>query len=257
MMINKGRAAKMMLAALATTTLVGCADYTTQQGLKAPESEMDSNEGVNRFFYAVNNAIDAVLIKPITYVYRSIVPETGREMVSNFVHNLGSPVYFGNSVLQGDVENSFAVFWRFALNTTVGVGGLFDVAESNGLRARDADFGQTMAVWGVPSGDYTFVPVFGPGTVRDTFGRLVDLAMNPSFWAKDNWYGYAQAGITILDTRSRNYTLIEDTKRTSLDPYATFRSGYMQRRTAEIRKAQAVHQKGNAAPAQKPVATKP
>lgn len=230
------------LTLTAALALTGCADYTNQAALDDPDTNADEYEGFNRAMYSVHNAIDIVILKPITAAYRFVVPETGRTMVTNFVHNLGSPVFLANSVLQGDVDNSVNTFWRFTVNTTFGIGGLFDVATEAGLKARDADFGQTMAVWGVGSGAYVFVPVMGPGTVRDSVGRLVDFVWNPSVWARSNGYAYAQTAITIVDKRSQLYTVINDVQRTSLDPYATFRSGYMQRRVAEIRKAMAVHE---------------
>lgn len=232
---------KRALCVLCAMTLAGCADYTNRQALKEPDVKADPNEGFNRAMFAIHNALDNVIIRPVTSVYRWAVPETPRGWVSNFVHNLGSPVFFVNSVLQGDPNNSFATFWRFSLNTTVGLGGLLDVASESGLKARDADFGQTLAVWGVPSGSYVFIPVFGPGTLRDTTGRFIDLAFNPTVWIHPTWYSYAQAGITIVDTRSRNYTLIDDINRSSLDPYATYRSGFLQRRTAVIKTARDVH----------------
>lgn len=237
------------IALVASLSLSACADFTNQKVLDDADANPDSNESFNRAMYSVHNAVDTVLLRPVATGYRFVMPEKGREMVSNFVHNLGSPVFFANSVLQGDVNNSFATFWRFVVNTTMGVGGLFDVASSAGLKARDADFGQTMAVWGVPSGSYVFVPVMGPGTMRDSFGRVVDFMWNPSFWARDNGWTYAQTAITIVDKRSQVYTLVDDVNRTSVDPYATFRSGYLQKRVSEIRTALAVHST--------PAATKP
>ncbi len=231
----------LALAFTAAAALTACADFTNQRAMDNPDLDPDPQEGINRVMFSIHNAIDTVLLKPVAYVYRAVMPEFGRNAVSNFVHNLGSPVFMANSVLQGDVDNSAAVFWRFTLNTTIGIGGLFDVADTAGIQARDADFGQTLAVWGVGSGPYTFIPIIGPGTTRDTFGRIVDIVWNPSVWARESWYSYAQFGITVVDRRAANYTLIDDIFRTSLDPYATFRSGYLQKRTSDIRKAKDVH----------------
>jgi len=227
---------KRALACMAAFALVGCADYTTRKAQNDPDINPDPYEGFNRAMFGVNKALDAAIIRPVTYVYRNTVPDGGQRAVTNFVHNLGSPVVFVNSVLQGDQQNSFATFWRFMVNTTFGVGGLFDVASEAGLKNRDADFGETLATWGVPSGNYLFLPVFGPGTERDTFGRVVDIFFNPTVWISPSWPSYAQFGLTVVDKRSTNWTLIEDTFKTSLDPYATFRSGYLQRRTSEISK---------------------
>lgn len=237
MMVSISGRAKRWALALASATLLGaCADYTNQAALNA-DVEADPLEGFNRAMFGVNTALDKAVIRPVTYVYRGVVPEGGRESVSNFVNNIYSPVVLANSVLQGDQENSFATFWRFVVNTTFGIGGLFDVASTAGLKNRDADFGQTLAVWGAGSGPYLVLPILGPGTLRDSFGKGVDILINPVTWADEEWYGYALAGVTIVDTRSRNFTAIDDVYRTSLDPYVTFRSGYLQRRAREIRQA--------------------
>jgi len=234
--LKRAGVACMLLASL---MLAGCADFTNPQALNEPMSKADPGERLNRGMFFVHTFLDNMAIRPVTSVYRGVMPDYGKQRVSAFVHNLGSPVYFANSVLQGDVDNSFAVLWRFVLNTTVGLGGIFDVASEAGLRADDRDFGETLAVWGFGSGEYTFLPVFGPGTMRDSIGRFVDILWNPSLWMHEEWPGYAQAGLTIVDTRSRHWNTIEDIYRNSLDPYATFRSAYLQKRTATITKLKA------------------
>src|SRR5262245_54122137 len=126
-MRQSGWMKSLVIAVLAAGLLTGCADITNQRTLDNPNAQVDPNEGFNRAMFGVNNAIDTVVLRPVAWTYR-ILPETPRGWVSNFVHNLGSPVYFINSILEGDVNNTFAVFWRFTLNTTIGLGGLLDVA---------------------------------------------------------------------------------------------------------------------------------
>lgn len=225
--------AGLMLA----TTLSSCADYTTREALDNPPENADPLEGFNRAMFAVNVGMDRAVIRPVTVVYRAVMPETGRNMVSNFLENLSAPVVFGNSVLQGDQQNSFATFWRFVINTTFGIGGLFDVASSAGLKNRDTDFGQTMAVWGVNSGAYLVLPILGPGTLRDSAGVGVDILMDPVTWMYEDWYSYAEAGARVVDRRSTYFKTFDDLYRSSLDPYVTFRSVYLQRRTAQIQEA--------------------
>lgn len=229
---------KLSLALLGSLALMlsACADYTNQKALNSAEVEVDPAEPLNRIMYDIHTGLDTVIFRPVASAYRFVMPEFGRDAVSNFVRNLASPVVFVNSVLQGDQENTFATFWRFVINTAFGLGGLIDVASDGGLKNRSADFGQTLYVWGVDSGPYTFLPVFGPGTVRDSFGRVVDIFFNPTVWFDEPWLSYAQAGITIVDARSSNYTTINDIYDNSLDPYATFRSGYLQKRTNELNK---------------------
>jgi phospholipid-binding lipoprotein MlaA len=234
-----------VLALAAAFSLSACADYTNTPSVKqsaqvdADESSLDEDplEPMNRAFFRGNKTLDQVILRPIAYVYNSVVPDVGRRAVSNFLDNVQSPVVFANSALQGDVNNSFAVFWRFVINTTVGLGGINDVAASGGLKARDADFGQTLATYGVPSGAYIVLPLIGPGTLRDTSGRGVDLVLDPVTWAHDDAWGFAKAGANGVDFRSNNMRLLDDLYNNSVDPYATFRSAYLQRRAKEVGEA--------------------
>lgn len=218
----------------------GCADLTNPDRANVEAERVtpiDPWEPFNRGMFELNTTIDGLVVKPLTQIYRGVVPQEGRDAVTNVLRNLGAPVNLVNSVLQGDVQNSFAVFWRFVLNSTFGLAGIRDFAgEDAQLYARNADFGQTLAVLGVPSGPYTFMPFFGPGTTRDTVGRIVDILMNPFSYADVPWPPIYTT-VTVLDRRSVNMSLIDDVFRDSLDPYATFRSGYLQRRASEIKKA--------------------
>jgi phospholipid-binding lipoprotein MlaA len=143
-------------------------------------------------------------------------------------------------VLQTDPQNSFASFWRFTLNTTVGVGGLFDVASEAGLKYRQTDFGQTMAIYGADAGPYIVLPIIGPSNTRDGIGRVADAFMNPfNYVDQGPGLSIAMWSATAVDKRSTNMKLIDDIYRTSLDPYTTFRSGYTQKRNSDIRRAKA------------------
>jgi phospholipid-binding lipoprotein MlaA len=216
--------------------LSGCTKMPQNQ---QPEQAIDEDplEPMNRFVFEFNKIVDNVLLRPITVVYRTIVPEPGREMVSNALVNLYTPVVFGNSVLQGDPQNSFATLWRFLINSTVGIGGAFDVASEAGLKNRPADFGQTLAMYGAEPGPYIVLPLIGPSNGRDAVGRLADAFMNP-FNYIDEGFSYAMWGAGAVDARSNNMKLIDDVYKTSLDPYATFRSGYTQKRASDIRRAE-------------------
>lgn len=202
-------------------------------------SENDPWEPFNRGMYRLNYVIDGLVLKPITQVYRGVMPERGQTMVHNFVINLEEPITFGNSVLQGDPENSFTSLWRFLLNSTIGVGGLFDVASEVGLKGRVTDFGETLALYGVESGPYLFLPILGPSGARDGIGRVADAFMHPAMYVDGNGTSIALWSITAVDTRSDKYDLIEDIQKTSLDPYVTFRSYYTQHRANNIKKARA------------------
>lgn len=199
--------------------------------------DQDPLEGMNRGVYRFNYAVDKGILKPAAQIYRGVVPEPGREMVTNFLGNWYSPVVFTNSVLQGDPQNSFATLWRFLLNTTFGVGGLFDFASAAGLKNRPADFGETLAMYGVCSGPYIVLPILGPSNARDALGRLTDAFINP-FNYIDSGLSMSIAGATAIDARSNNMKLLDDIYSSSLDPYSTFRSGYIQKRASDIRRAE-------------------
>ncbi len=202
----------------------------------------DTFEGFNRVMYKFNYGLDMVIIRPITQGYRFIVPQAGRIAVSNVVENLYSPVTFGNSVLQGDPQNSFATLWRFILNTTFGLGGVIDFAGQAGLHNRPADFGETMALCGVDSGPYLVLPFIGPSSVRDGIGRVGDAVMNP-FTYTPYEVSIPYAAVSITDARSRSGKVIDDIYDNSIDSYETFRSAYLQKRAADIAKADASREK--------------
>lgn len=197
-------------------------------------SEADPIEPVNRGIFKFNQVVDGVALKPAAQVYRGVVPEEAREGVSNAFSNLKSPVSFVNSVAQGNTEQAFTVLWRFILNTTFGVGGIFDFAGHHGLKASHEDFGQTLGRYGSGPGPYLVLPLIGPSNVRDGVGFVADMFSDPTTYALDRTEGAILAGGKVLSARSDNYEIIEDLEKNSLDPYATFRSVYLQRREKEI-----------------------
>ena len=210
--------------------------------------DSDPLEGLNRGFYQFNTAVDGLVLRPVSSVYRGVVPDQGRLMVSNFLDNINAPVDLANSILQGDDVNSFATLWRFLINTTFGLGGLFDAADGIGLKARHADFGETLAFYGADTGVYLVLPLIGPSDLRDGIGKGVDAFLQPVNWSNDWWPSVALAAAKGVDFRSNNMELIDGIYRDSVDPYATFRSGFLQKRAAEIRKAKASRGKAIAAP---------
>lgn len=195
----------------------------------------DPLEPLNRLIFSFNMFLDRIFIKPVAKMYRFVVPEIGRKGVRNVLVNLTEPVTLVNSVLQGDAENSFSTFWRFSINSTIGIGGLFDVAKYGGLEHRAEDLGQTFGKYGAGSGYYLMLPLMGPSNTRDLVGTVGDSFMDPYNYLVD---GYGVAGRTVLtglDSREQLIELIDDIQESSLDPYATFRSLYTQRRSDEIK----------------------
>lgn len=210
---------------------------------QAEIDDLDSLETFNRVMYKFNYTLDKAVLKPVTAGYRYVVPSTGRTMVSNFLNNLNSPVVFVNSLLQGDPQNSFATLWRFALNTTFGLGGLVDFAGNAGLKNRPADFGQTLAMYGVDSGSYVVLPLFGPSSVRDAVGFAADSAIDPLSYTGRLEVIIPRVTMTAIDARSRGGAVLDDIYENSIDPYATLRSAYLQKRASDIRRAEFSRQK--------------
>lgn len=199
----------------------------------------DPLEPTNRVFYAINNGIDTVLLRPVAIVYRQ-VPGAIRRPVHNLLTNMNAPVGFANNVLQAHPRKAGDMMMRFLINSTVGVGGLFDVATDWGYPDNEADFGLTMAVWGVGSGPFLFLPVLGPSNPRDATGFAVDVAADPLTWIGfdgSQTLAWSRLGLSAADTRERYLDQIDNIKKTALDPYATFRSLYRQNREEKINRA--------------------
>lgn len=197
----------------------------------------DPWEGFNRRMYAAHTGIDRVALAPAARGYRAATPSWMRAGVSNALRNLRAPVSFANQVLQGDVGEAGKTAAGFALNSTFGLLGLFDVATPSGIETREEDFGQTLAVWRVPEGPFLFVPALGPTTVRDFSGRLVDTALNPLTWAKGADSGLARAGVqgaTAIATRESLLDSVEQIEATSIDAYVSYRSNYTLLRNSAI-----------------------
>lgn len=195
----------------------------------------DPIEPINRAIFKFNQVVDGVALKPISKIYRGVVPEWGRDRVSNFLYNVSEPVTVVNSVFQGDAENAFTSVWRLIINTTFGLLGTFDAASEVGLKPRKEDFGQTLAVWGVGEGPYIVLPILGPSDLRDTVGLGVDYASNPINWGRytssDERTGLMVA--KALDARTSLLDITDEIDRTSLDPYSSYRSFYLQKRRSD------------------------
>ncbi|MFA5040616.1 MAG: VacJ family lipoprotein [Bdellovibrionales bacterium] len=204
------------------TLLVACADVPKSPEAQAEALEInDPLEPMNRAIFNVNDFLDRLLIKPATEVYRFIVPTFLRERVANVLSNLGEPVTFANNMLQGKAGSAGVTAQRFAVNTVVGVGGLFEVADGWDLAKQHGDFGQTLSAWGLGSGPYLVLPLFGPSNFRDAAGLGVDMIMSP-------WQYFAEAhGKTVRDTYLITSFVAEGLTRREavLDEYDALRSG--------------------------------
>ncbi|UFN49561.1 VacJ family lipoprotein [Roseomonas sp. OT10] len=204
------------------------------------EQTNDPAEPTNRVLFAIHQGIDQVVLRPAAQAYRAVVPPPVRRGVSNVLGNLRSPVIALNDALQGETQRFGTTMGRFLLNSTIGLGGIFDVASDLGLPPHNSDFGQTLGKAGLGEGPFLFIPILGPSNPRDLLGQGVDTAANPFTylnWGDSSWtdvYRYGRTGLTVLDTRESLLDAVDAVNETSLDPYATFRSAYRQQRQRAI-----------------------
>jgi phospholipid-binding lipoprotein MlaA len=218
-------------ALLAASLLTACATTPGHQ----LAAERDPYEKTNRGIYKFNRAIDKAAVKPATKVYRAVVLKAAQRGITNFFNNVDEPFSFINSLLQGKVEQAMRTFGRFAINTTLGVGGLADHATDMGLPEEPEDFGQTLGVWGVNSGPYLMLPFFGPSTIRDAVGFGVERVGDPFRIAVgelklSTTESIGATGLELADTRSYVMDTADPLLEGSADEYATVRSAFLQYR---------------------------
>ena len=203
----------------------------------------DCFEKVNRGIFAFNQGIDKVIFKPLATGYRKL-PQPIRSGLSNSLGNLSNVVTIPNNFLQGQFKDAGVNTLRFAINTILGIGGLFDVASYYGLEKRDKeDYGQTLGTWGVSEGCYFVLPVLGPTTLRDSVGSLANIMGGDAWYnvtiANDTQYFneadyYLSRVMTGVDFRAKNLEAFNSLEQSSLDLYASVRSLYLQDRKKKI-----------------------
>ncbi len=198
-----------------------------------PTDIFDPYEATNRKVHSVNRGLDRAFVRPTSTAYGTVVPDPIRQGVTNVAGNIDAPRRVVNDVLQGQVEDAVHNTFRFAINTTLGILGIFDVANDFGLENRPADFGETLHVWGAPEGAFLELPVLGPSTERDAAGKVVDLFTNPLTLlldGNDRFIPPAASAMAGLDTRYRLRSAIDSVYYESADSYAQARSLYLQNR---------------------------
>jgi phospholipid-binding lipoprotein MlaA len=214
--------------ALLLAMLGGCA--TTNMGTPGDPLER-MNRGTHRF----NTAVDNAVLRPVAVAYREHMPDGVRTGVNNFLENLAYPTTIVNNLLQLKIKDTLSDIGRFALNSTIGIGGLFDPATRFGIPKNDEDFGQTLGRWGVPAGPYLVLPFFGPSTMRDGPAIYVD-------WQTDLRVGdqvdpaveWTLIGVSLVNRRAQ-YLEFDETWQGTYDPYAFIRDAWLQRREYRVR----------------------
>jgi phospholipid-binding lipoprotein MlaA len=239
------RCALLDLTVVSALMLGGCAASKTEQQVGTYEEEFnDPLESVNRKIFDFNQFVDRNAIAPAAKAYRAALPGPVRDSLRDFLNNLREPLVFANDALQGQFQRAGATMGRFVINSTLGMGGLVDVAGRWGVPYHEADLGLTLGAWGVPEGPYLVVPILGPTTPRDLGGQVAEGFGDPfNYIVTGNpwtlyWIPFVRGGVSGIDQRSRYIETLADIERTSLDYYATIRSLYRQRRAALIRHEQ-------------------
>lgn len=210
-------------------------------GLETVMNE-DNWESFNRTMFGFNKVVYKYILGPVVKVYDFVVPDKVEGSIGKFFHNVETPVRVFNNIFQGEWKDSGTELGRFAINTTIGIGGFFDPAESQfGIEMQDEDFGQTLASYGMGAGPYVVWPIFGPATVRDTVGSIVDFGLNPLNWflfvdvvdpKMAVYVAHEVEGINSFSYEAGdNYLRITDTAN---DPYLAIQNEYIQIRERKI-----------------------
>lgn len=209
-------------------SLSGCAT-PIPAAPKEDRSPADPWEPLNRRISAFNDNVDRFTFKPLARGYEAAVPDPVRKGINNFSRNLLGPLFIVNNFLQGKFKRGFSETGRFLANTTLGLGGFFDAGRAMEMQTYREDFGETLAVWGVPAGPYVVVPILGPRTLRDATMIPLNFAADPAFYIDDDAARWGLYVVRAVDVRANLFTaeaLIED----SFDRYLAVRESYLQNR---------------------------
>ncbi len=202
----------------------------------ADEAVHDPHEGFNRAMFAVNEGLDAVIVKPVAQAYDFVTPLPVRAGVGDFFGNIADVRNVLNNTLQGKLADAGIDLGRLLINSTIGIFGLFDVASELGLDKHDEDFGQTLAVWGWEDSSFLFWPIIGPRTVRDTGGWGVDVYTDPTWWTLNKSVAARNSLVALgfVDVRASLLPSDKVVEEAALDKYAYVRDAYLQRRRNQI-----------------------
>jgi phospholipid-binding lipoprotein MlaA len=222
------------LCALTVSLLLSGCSTPSQEAL----AQRDPWEATNRDTFAFDVWVEHNVAEPVDDGYRAVVPQPAREGIHNITTNMHEPIVLANDVLQGDGRKTVSTLGRIVINTTIGLGGLIDVAGRIGMPYHDNDFGITLGQNGIAEGSYLVLPLVGPLPPRDLLGSAVDGVFEPFNYARfpgRHTFLYARTGLRVLDTIDRQRDQFDSIERTSIDFYATTRNLYRQSRDARIR----------------------
>ena len=195
-------------------------------------AEVDPFQNINEKTHDLNQTLDLQVASPVARFYKRITPDFLEKGITNFTHNIEDLSIGINNILQGKFNEGLSDFSRFTLNTSIGLLGFIDIASDLGLTKHDEDFGQTLAVWGVPDGPYLVLPGLGPSTTRDTLAMIPDAFLTPLWLVDHDRTSYSLTAIDLIDTRAR-YLGLESV--VIGDEYLFYRDAYLQSRNFEIK----------------------
>ena len=210
---------------------------TSLEEFEEEVSAPDPLEPANRVIGTFNDRLYFWVLKPVAIVYKTLLPPGVRQGIANAFDNIRTPIRFFNNIFQGKPEYAFHELERFVINSTLGIGGFFDIANRHfGLSKKDEDFGQTLAVYGLKNGPYLMWPFLGPSTARDSVGMVVDFFLDPLSYIIPDFITQAEvkAG-EVTNYTSMHIGEYEDLKKSALDPYIAVRDAYIQNRQKKIR----------------------
>ncbi|AKC86745.1 MlaA family lipoprotein [Pseudoxanthomonas suwonensis] len=209
------------------------ADAANGDAAATARPSYDPWEPMNRKIHAFNNVVDRAIARPLANAYVTVVPQQARLGVANFFDNLGSPLTFVNQVLQGRPRHAVQTLGRFVVNSTLGIGGIFDPASDLKMKRRSEDFGQTLGIWGWRSSRYVELPLFGPRTLRDVFGLVGDAPLSVSRTVEEDKVRIFLQGMQLVDRRAALLPL-DAMRESAPDEYTMIRDAWLQRRTFQI-----------------------
>jgi phospholipid-binding lipoprotein MlaA len=221
---------KFFISLVLVGALTGCA--TT--GVNSNPNPIDPLEDWNRDVQSFNDALDEYVMKPLAEGYDWIMPDFAHRGVSNFFNNLDDISVIVNDVLQGKFWQAPEDTARFLLNTTIGLGGLIDLASEVDLQKHDEDFDQTLGVWGVPTGPYIVLPLKGPSSVRGIAGLAATSAMNPINYFTGPFISFGLSALNAVDERADTLSLEKIATEAAIDRYTFFRDSYLAQRKSLV-----------------------
>ncbi|MES2037050.1 MAG: VacJ family lipoprotein [Pseudomonadota bacterium] len=248
---NKFPASSRMLGTLlllASVLLTGCSTVSVEKIKDKADQTLDvlstkTNigknprdplEGFNRAMFSFNDTVDTAVVKPVAQAYRAATPSFVQTGIGNFFSNIGDVWNAVNNLLQGRVNDSATDVMRFAVNTTIGIGGLIDIGSAAGMPKHNEDFGQTLGRWGVKSGPYLVLPVFGPSTVRDAIAMPVDMRGDLWYYKRPMYIKNIGSVVRLVDKRASVLDAGSLLEEAALDKYVFFRDAYLQRRAGQV-----------------------